>query len=1587
MSNESFTYDSTKALSANTFTRTGYSFAGWATSANGAKIYDNGQPVSNLTATANGTVNLYAKWTANTYSVKFNANTGSGSMSNESFTYGTAKSLTANAFTRTGYTFSGWATSATGAKVYNDKQSVSNLTETAGATVNLYAKWTANTYAVKFNANGGSGTMLNESFAYGTAKALTANAFTRTGYTHSGWATSANGAKVYDNGQPVSNLTATANGTVNLYAKWTANTYSVKFNANTGSGSMSNESFTYGTAKSLTANAFTRTGYTFSGWATSASGAKAYDNGQSVSNLTATAGATVNLYAKWTANTYSVKFNANGGNGSMSNQSFTYDAAKALTANAFMRTGYTFGGWASSASGAKVYDNGQSVSNLTATANGTANLYAAWTANTYAVTLDRQGGSGGSESVTATYDAAMPTITVPTREHFAFGGYYTASNGGGTQYYTATGAIARNWDKTEATTLYAKWNPTQYKISVTATGAGSCSFGTQWVDVGTTAAATVVLSSSSYRIKVMGDNDGVTVDSTTVSIPATKTRNITISVTTDPEIHTYHVDAANGSDSNDGLSWVTAKKTIQNAVDLAYGGDMILVADGIYSPITAQCLGIEIRSVNGAVSTIIDGGGAHTRCAFLGYYTNDVVKTKLVGFTLRNGIDQHGTGAYGGALEDCVVTGNYAAQDNGTTFCGGGLYNCMATRCVISNNVASRAGGGAWCSELADCLVVGNHVQNNEDGFCGGGTARSRLVRCTVADNTAVPGVSSTSAAGADSCILQSCIVYGNTYTTGASSDVNNSTATYSCFGSAVSGAGNIVANPLFANAANGDYRLTAGSPCIDKGVTSDVTWHTVDLDGAYRRVGPSVDMGCYEFSTHREPTTIHVDVATGDDANDGLSSSAPKQSIQSALEWSIDGDTILVADGVYTRNKDYVVYNDTLNRIVTIQSVNGPERAVIDGGGMRRCVKLSAYDGRTSQHVATLSGFTITNGTSYAVGGVMGGVVENCIIVGCTGTRAFNSTGNYSGGAWQCKLVNCLILNNTIVEGSGVPASGGAGSCDLYNCTIVGNTAVAGAPAGGLYNCKAYNCIAVGNTVDGAAVDVASGCTVANSCLGASFSGAGNIVADPLFADAANSDYRLSADSPCIGAGDNAKAAGETDLAGGTRLQGLSVDMGCYEWQGSPATPVVTPADGTILEGTANVTMSCATDGATIHYTIDGSEPTEASPTYRRFRVSGRTTVKAVAVKDGLCSEVAVAEYAMGRCEAPVITAATSFTGLKTSVALSCATQVATIRYTLDGSDPGARSTPYMEPFDVTESCTVKAYATHEGFFDSAVVSFSIEKVWGIGDTMGDPDQSFTTGGDMPFVRVDDVTAPLGESMKSGAITHNQSSTMTTTVDGPGTVSFQWRTSCEDSGGQYDWDHAEFEVDGNVAEYLDGETAWQTVSREISGNGSHTLVWRYVKDDVESEGEDCCWVADFRWTPYVPEYTETQTTDTPVPYAWLAAEAATILAAHGGDYEEAAKATAANGVNKVWECYVAGISPTNAAARFEVTIEIGADGKPVVRWNPPLAPEEEAKRTRKVLGKRTLDPAEDWTDVTDLADPDAAGYRFFKAAVALPEK
>jgi uncharacterized repeat protein (TIGR02543 family) len=148
--------------------------------------------------------------------------------------------------------------------------------------------------------------------------------------------------------------------------------YTVGFDANGGSGTMSTESDTAGAAEVLTANAFTFAGYSFTGWNTAANGSgAAYSDG-----ATYPFNANVTLYAQWGANSEDVSFNANGGRGSMSAESYTTGVAESLTANAFTFAGYTFTGWNTAVNGSgAAYTDGQSI-----TISAAILLYAQWIA-------------------------------------------------------------------------------------------------------------------------------------------------------------------------------------------------------------------------------------------------------------------------------------------------------------------------------------------------------------------------------------------------------------------------------------------------------------------------------------------------------------------------------------------------------------------------------------------------------------------------------------------------------------------------------------------------------------------------------------------------------------------------------------------------------------------------------------------------------------------------------------------------------------------------------------------------------------------------------------------------------------------------------------------------------------------------------------------------------------------------------------------------------------------------------------------------------------------------------------------------------
>lgn len=230
---DSETYNSgkdTKELNTTT-TKPGYHLDGWY-----ANAEFTGAKVTQITAEDFGDKTFYAKWLNNTYSVHFDANNtaATGTMNDQPFTYDAAAvELTANAFTLAGYHFVNWSTANDGSgTLYADKQAVRNLNETDGGVTTLYAVWEPNTYTVHFDGNRNtSGSMTDQQFTYDKSQALTANAFTRTGYIFENWATKADGTgTLYTDQQIVQNLTTENGGTVTLYAKWKANETPQQFN-------------------------------------------------------------------------------------------------------------------------------------------------------------------------------------------------------------------------------------------------------------------------------------------------------------------------------------------------------------------------------------------------------------------------------------------------------------------------------------------------------------------------------------------------------------------------------------------------------------------------------------------------------------------------------------------------------------------------------------------------------------------------------------------------------------------------------------------------------------------------------------------------------------------------------------------------------------------------------------------------------------------------------------------------------------------------------------------------------------------------------------------------------------------------------------------------------------------------------------------------------------------------------------------------------------------------------------------------------------------------------------------------------------
>ncbi|MCM1272425.1 MAG: InlB B-repeat-containing protein [Clostridium sp.] len=470
MTKQEMAYGKKVRLSGNEFHKKGYTFIGWNTKADGSgKTYKDKGAVKNLTEKNKGKVKLYAQWEPNQFYVKFNGNGSTeGSMKKMTFTYGAYQKLTANAFTRKGYQFVGWNTKADGSgKAYTDGKKVRNLSTENGATKILYAQWKKIKYKITYELDGGVNNSKNPSYYYVTSKKIILAEPEKKGYTFEGWYKDKKLTK------KVTRIYSGSEGKRTFYAKWTPNKYRVKFDGNgSTSGSMKKLSFTYGQYKTLTANTFTRKGYTFAGWNTKADGSgKAFTDGKKVRNLSAKNGGTIILYAQWKKIKYKITYQLDGGTNNSKNPSYYYVTSKKITLADPTKKGYTFQGWYKDKKLTK------QATRINSGSTGTKTFYAKWTPNKYYVKFDLNGSTGTAmKKKTYTYDKSyrLPECSY-TRRGYTFAGWNTKADGSGKSY--ADGAKVKNLYSTHKGTrvLYAQWKPIRYTVKYVLNGGKNAS--------------------------------------------------------------------------------------------------------------------------------------------------------------------------------------------------------------------------------------------------------------------------------------------------------------------------------------------------------------------------------------------------------------------------------------------------------------------------------------------------------------------------------------------------------------------------------------------------------------------------------------------------------------------------------------------------------------------------------------------------------------------------------------------------------------------------------------------------------------------------------------------------------------------------------------------------------------------------------------------------------------------------------------------------------------------------------------------------------------------------------------------------------
>jgi len=465
--------DNTASLSNNKvkdygFIKQGYKFAGWSATIDGipTTLFAEGTINYTPTGTQGETITLTANWVPYTYTIKYDGNGGTNTVSGNSYTdpnsYNTESTLELlwNLFTRAGYKLIGYDPNSTNpnidAIVYKYPQVGDNVYTGASKDNDellLHAIWEELYYKARYNGNGGTlsdgaTTKTSESLGAETTYEVMAHGFTRPGYEFWGWHDSATipedlsevKHKVTDVGG-MRDIPTENNQIIDLYAAWKPIEYTVKYSYkdNDGNTLTQDATVTYGSATAITCP--TRRGFTFDHWEYTDSGSPVSVNASgSINYIPATSSSVLNMTAVYNEFTYKIKYFGNGGASdtasSIVSDPIAYSAEPlAITNQGFTRTGYDFAGWHNSQDIPSDLsqitfnkDAGGGIKYYPYANDTTYNLYAVWVPWTYSVEWNANDGklSNGNNTLTEThtYDS---TVSVPnlgcTRPGYQFLGW------------------------------------------------------------------------------------------------------------------------------------------------------------------------------------------------------------------------------------------------------------------------------------------------------------------------------------------------------------------------------------------------------------------------------------------------------------------------------------------------------------------------------------------------------------------------------------------------------------------------------------------------------------------------------------------------------------------------------------------------------------------------------------------------------------------------------------------------------------------------------------------------------------------------------------------------------------------------------------------------------------------------------------------------------------------------------------------------------------------------------------------------------------------------------------------------------------